>query len=346
MKNKFVPFACVALLLGLFGCNEDSGSASSISGIDNENVEKISSGSPADSMSNETESVIGSSSDAADNSGQSVNSRSDSKNNFYDSTNSSTSESASSAEESNVSTNSGTSESSSSAETSSTSVSKKGMCKGEEYDTATSFCAKREGVEDRVYRKVTITIEAKNYSKTWMAENLNYESIEGSGCCHNDESYCATYGRLYTWATAMGKSEDECGYDHDCDLGTGSVRGICPDGWHMPSYDEWEALFAAVDYTGLFLKSTSGWNCIVDPKSGACSKSGNGLDRYGFAALPGGQLSIDGSDAGKYAYFWSASQLNKNSAYHTKLPYDHDGIDMIVASKGNAFSVRCLKDSE
>jgi len=40
-------------------------------------------------------------------------------------------------------------------------------------------------------------------NQTWMAENLNYD-VSCSKCYDNKESNCNTYGRLYSWATAMG----------------------------------------------------------------------------------------------------------------------------------------------
>ena len=42
--------------------------------------------------------------------------------------------------------------------------------------------------------------------QTWMAENLNYKT-ESSFCYNDSTEYCETYGRLYTWAAAVGKTE-------------------------------------------------------------------------------------------------------------------------------------------
>ena len=120
-----------------------------------------------------------------------------------------------------------------------------------------------------------------------MAENLNYDYNEGTAksfCYNNEPDSCAKYGRLYTWAAVMdsagvfGDGGKGCGYDVTCSAKE-PVRGICPEGWHLPSDAEWETLFTAgggVDLAGTKLKSKSGWY------------SGNGTDDYGFSVLPAG----------------------------------------------------------
>lgn len=76
-------------------------------------------------------------------------------------------------------------------------------------------------------------------SQEWMTENLN-EPVDGSRCYENDPGNCEKYGRLYTWADAM-----KVGIDYDrSELGKIELphQGICPDGSHLPSYDEWQQL--------------------------------------------------------------------------------------------------------
>jgi len=160
--------------------------------------------------------------------------------------------------------------------------------------------------------------------QTWMAENLNYNA-SGSKCYENKESNCKKYGRLYNSNTAMN---------------------ACPKGWHLPSKAEWEVLTASVggeDTEGKYLKAKSGWNSDK-------GKSGNGLDKYGFSALPGGlQLSAsDGyfSNVGRTGYWWSASK-NKNyndNVYLRVIRYDSEGANWTDEIISFLLSVRCLKD--
>ena len=67
----------------------------------------------------------------------------------------------------------------------------------------------------------------------WMAENLNYKT-ESSFCYNDSTEYCETYGRLYTWAAAVGKTEKECGSSL-CGLPRRKGAGGWPCGGDLPS---------------------------------------------------------------------------------------------------------------
>ena len=191
----------------------------------------------------------------------------------------------------------------------------------------------------------------------WMAENLNYAytdvpfkyssytSDSTSWCYDNDAANCAKYGRLYTWAAAMdsagiipGNTANGCGYGEICNLGNVKVRGVCPEGWHLPDTTEWNALFTAVGgkaTAGTMLKSTEGWK-----------NNGNGSDTYSFSAWPAGYRDNDGhfDYEGSYAYFWSSTEYYSHGAYYMYLYYNFDGAYLSLNNKYFGFSVRCLKD--
>ena len=117
-------------------------------------------------------------------------------------------------------------------------------------------------------------------TQIWMAENLNYNTSNkvGSWCYHDSDYYCNIYGRLYNWATAM---EIDTSYNSRYWGGNdGLHRGICPNGWHIPSDTDWMKLFFAAgnsEMPGTTFKSKTGWD------------TANGIDLYGFNALPGGE---------------------------------------------------------
>ena len=153
-------------------------------------------------------------------------------------------------------------------------------------------------------------------SKTWMAQNLNYQTGK-SWCYGDDNSNCEKYGRLYDWNTA---------------------KTACPAGWHLPSRQEWNDLVAMVggNVAGKALKSTYGWN-----------SDGNGTDEFGFSALPGGSRFTDGSfrGVGTGGGWWTATEDGRSDAYGR---YMYDDEDYVggggLNGKGSGFSVRCIKD--
>lgn len=216
-----------------------------------------------------------------------------------------------------------------------------------EYGTLTD---ERDG---QTYKTVTIG------TQIWMAENLNYAytgvpykytykdssytSDSTSWCYDNVPANCTKYGRLYTWAAAMDSvgmwttNGKGCGDGKTCSP-TYPVRGVCPDGWHMPDSTEWETLFIAVggqSIAGKMLKSTSGWN-----------NSGNGTDAFGFSALPVGDWTNDGyfSIDNFSTVFWSASEYKTLSAYSIYLYYSENNANLFFLDKRAGFSVRCVKD--
>jgi uncharacterized protein (TIGR02145 family) len=163
------------------------------------------------------------------------------------------------------------------------------------------FTDKRDG---KKYRAVTIG------SRTWMAENLNYQT-GNSWCYGNNDSNCEKYGRLYDWNTA---------------------KTACPTGWYLPSREEWNYLATAGSKA---LKSTSGWD-----------SNGNGADEFEFSALPGSGRSTYGSfdGVGKYGLWWTATEFSSGYAYLRRMTYNKDNVDEGYNDKGLGYSVRCVRD--
>jgi uncharacterized protein (TIGR02145 family) len=189
-----------------------------------------------------------------------------------------------------------------------------------------------------------------------------FTSDSSSWCYNDDPANCAKYGRLYTWAAAIdsvklvndAKDPQDCGDGKICTL-PAKVRGICPTGWHLPNETEWKTLFTAVgsivagsysdahyhSAAGKMLKSTSGWKDYELEGR----KNGNGMDAFGFSALPAGDryLAGDFSDEGKYAHFWCSAELNRYHACDLDLYYGNSAT-LEYSYKSSAYSVRCVKD--
>ena len=125
-------------------------------------------------------------------------------------------------------------------------------------------------------------------SQIWMAENLKYNATN-SYCYDSDPSKCK-YGRLYSWSSARDEQ-------------------LCPAGWHLPFYEEWEILSDAVggkEIASQKLRSNKGWGKY------------NGIDNYHFTVRPSGYRHKDSYEGlYKQAYFW----LNGDYSLRRVLPY-------------------------
>ena len=187
--------------------------------------------------------------------------------------------------------------------------------------------------DGQVYKTVKIG------DQVWMAQNLNYAdsvktpSLKGrSWCFENDSTNCLTYGRLYTWAAAVDS------------------QGICPEGWHLPNKSEWELLVETVgSQSGSKLKSLAGW-----------SYDGNGVDEFGFSALPAGyRLYAESLECGPIktsrcasnefvgvgidANLWTATEYNTKEAYYFHLGDDREDALLKPHEQTYGISVRCVK---
>jgi len=180
--------------------------------------------------------------------------------------------------------------------------------------SASSAAPAASGLKDSRDGKTYKTV--KIGKQTWMAENLNYNA-SGSKCYENKEINCQKYGRLYNWNTA---------------------KNVCPKGWHLPNDDEWDELMSSVGdegTAGKYLKAKSGW-----------SNNGNGLDKYGFSALPGGSGHFLGGfdDVDSIGFWWSSSEGSSDKAYGQGMIYSNDSLYYLNDDKSLLFSVRCLQD--
>jgi uncharacterized protein (TIGR02145 family) len=185
-------------------------------------------------------------------------------------------------------------------------------------------------------------------TQCWMKQNLNLGTrLDGTAYqtdndifekyCYDDlESSCGIYGGLYLWDEMMQYSVEA------------GVRGICPNGWHLPADTEWCVLATSIDATvncsaitwtgtdaGSKMKSTDGWDAGF-----------GGSNTSGFTGRPAGDRSTDGDfyNLGLYAYFWTSTRYNAGIAWKWALAYNRNDIARIWDDIDYGFSVRCIKN--
>ncbi len=183
--------------------------------------------------------------------------------------------------------------------------------------------------------------------QTWMAENLNYKAKE-SFCYDDSKQNCIKYGRLYTWYSIVSENDNGCRENNDkC---KGRVRGICPEGWHLPSNWEIGKLVRKEVYAmgGRYYEDDR--KKIKNMKSKTeWMYDGGGSDAYGFGAYPAGGRFLEMGKvvfggAGMWTKFWSVER-KENYAKTMFISYDLiQSNSASLSNLNNAYSVRCVKD--
>ena len=183
-----------------------------------------------------------------------------------------------------------------------------------------------------------------NDNVTWMAENLNYAylqptaELDSSSWCGDfwNEDGCDVYGRLYLWSAAVDSAAlfsdamKGCGYYESsenwqkCPLDQ-NVRGVCPEGWKLPTYD---------DYINLM-----SWRVSYPPINFKEEQLGD------FIKLKNNYYAS--------TYFWLVTEKDFARGFldrysETSLEYSEGAsiIDLRITEKKEFHTVRCVKDEE
>lgn len=191
------------------------------------------------------------------------------------------------------------------------------------------------------FNNVSTPNEVTIGSQVWMSKNLNVDKFrngepiphvqtdeawikagqneEPAWCYYdNDPANGEKYGKLYNW------------------YAVNDPRGLAPEGWHIPSDEEWTVL---TDYlgkeAGTKMKSTSGWK-----------DDGNGTNESGFTGLPVGIRSgvSDFFTMGKIGSWWTSTEYNESDARLFYLLNFFSFGEKGIYDKRRGLSVRCLRD--
>ncbi|MBQ1752482.1 MAG: Ig-like domain-containing protein [Paludibacteraceae bacterium] len=213
----------------------------------------------------------------------------------------------------------------------------------------------------------------------WMAENMHcniydtYSPKKGVQIETSSSSVCTPYyfdgknyekgttcftiydrnrfGYSYNWAAAVGVDK---GDDANTSL-PAKPQGICPNGWHVSTIDDWSVLFENINrpfikfyntsthrdewYSKAFsnLVSTTGW-CGMEV-----------LDEFGFCALPVGKGGYNYlNDFGSKGYFWTPSTTSGMSSYKFAdcicFSQGSGSATLYDSAKELTASVRCVKN--
>ena len=238
--------------------------------------------------------------------------------------------------------------------------------------------ALQEALEDEDFVCGTSKIkdfEGNEYStlklgnQCWMKENLRATKyVDGTPISqgtetsttvpywyypNNDASIKATYGLLYNWSAVMNGASSSY-------ANPSGVQGICPKGWHVPSFAEWEQLSDYMRSQSQYicdnyeyniakaLASTTGWSTSLGICDVGNDQSSN--NATGFSALPAGYYwSSYYYGFSQTTQFWLTSGMNEvngqcMSAFYFQLANSTERMDSYDSGTDCGYSVRCLRD--
>lgn len=143
-------------------------------------------------------------------------------------------------------------------------------------------------------------------NQIWMAKNLAFKPTEGK-CWEYEKGYAQQFGYLYNWETS---------------------QNVCPDGWHLPSKQEFDTLFQ--------------------------NSGGNDLKAYielipygssGFSAVFGSlKFGVNYTSVGSGTAFWSSSENGKRLAWGLTVGRLEPKANVDSQwNKNFGLSVRCIK---
>jgi len=218
------------------------------------------------------------------------------------------------------------------------------------------------GDATQTYRTVKIG------TQVWFAENLHCatysntagatiaDSIKGTTLESSEKASSTPYyvdgtgsalgsrvGYYYNWAAAVGVGDSKDVGDSDT-WDDKNRQGICPDGWHVPSNDDFEKIVVYLTdlhgsgVVGIHLKADEGWM----EETGVYN-----LDCYGFYAMPAGHKSGSKAESGETieAKFWTSSVVASTTSYYAYLQYMDNDLQANPSLRNYACSIRCLRNT-
>lgn len=211
-------------------------------------------------------------------------------------------------------------------------------------------CGTLTDIDGNTYSTVQIGAQC------WMAENLrtsryrNGDAIPtgldslgwqtattGAYCYYADSGAMnADYGKLYNWYAVA------------------DPRGLCPNGWHVPTDDEWKVLELSLGMSasevdlqiggprgedanvgGKLKTTTSDW---LSPNTGA-------NNCIGFGSRPAGKLEADFYGLGYFAQYWTSTAFSGSQAFNRTTYYANASVGYTSANgKQQGQSCRCVAD--
>ena len=208
-------------------------------------------------------------------------------------------------------------------------------------------------IEGNTYRTIALG------AQTWMVDNLKSSTYNdgtpiilaenatnwlqdtiGVYCQHNEAYLTEIYGNFYNWYAVK-------------------TNKLCPDGWHIPTNDEWDILERYLgtgqlepDLTMPFEATNEGSKLAGNDTLWIDDviKRDSEFGISGFKGIPAGYIGLNGeiSTIGEFGSWWSTTKYEYDTIQERiracALLSEYKIIVPLVSYKSDGMSVRCIKD--
>ena len=211
---------------------------------------------------------------------------------------------------------------------------------GNEYNTVVigQQCWMKENLRSTQYGNGSFIDGPQQTSNT--SSNNRYYYYPGNNASNVDD-----YGLLYNWPAVMGGDVPNPNLNW--------VRGICPEGWHVPNNGEWTQFTNYVKSKADNICDESTTQSIAKALATTTNWTSNSIhcavgdyppnnNNTGFSVLPAGDL---GGNMGTNAYIWTCTEASSSSALAAQLTNTASTVSVSSATKSSGYSVRCVRDS-
>jgi len=217
-------------------------------------------------------------------------------------------------------------------------------------------------IDGNVYQTVQIG------EQVWMAENLKVTHYnDGSDIPTGySNSEWADLDETETGAYAIYPADNDAASQATCGGDCSEVYGnlynlyavetgnLAPEGWHVPTDEEWMELEMAL---GMSESEAQDWGWRGTNQGSQLAgradlwfdsnlENNEAFGTSGFDGLPGGYRNHDGNyhNMGYFAYFWSSTENGNSSAWGRWLECGNSGVGRYGNDKKGGLSVRCVRD--
>ncbi len=198
-------------------------------------------------------------------------------------------------------------------------------------------------IEGNVYKTVVIG------GQVWFRENLRTTRFANGDAIPTGFDDTA-WMNLSTpgYAQAPGTKLEEDGLHYNW-YAASDARGLCPEGWTVPTEADWETLEVTIGMDAA-TAAKDGWRhtAYEGEKLKSKERGFGGSDEFGFSVLPSGERMKDNgtfNNVTNYAYIWTVTINPKNAmqAYRRIFRSNYRNLNKQPIKFTAGCNVRCIK---